>query len=161
VSNNLGQPIVADFLVVGLKSDGKILRRTFDLTDFIAEFKLNETLYTEEISETDISNLKSILSDAVDWAQSHMQEEQQRLEEKMEIKLNDYEVKIKKWHHEAIQQLELDFSDKTTGSFWSRIRDSRQREIETILSSSSQYYKDLTSLHGESYLKVLAVFYNS
>lgn len=161
VSNNLGQPIVADFLVVGLKSDGSIFRKTFDLTDFIAEFKLNDTLYTEEILETDISNLKSILSDAVDWAQSHMQEEQQRLEEKMEIKLKDYERKIEKWHYEAIQQLEIDFSDKTTGSFWSRIKDSRQREIETILSETSQFHRNLTSLHGESYLKVLAVFYNS
>jgi SNF2 family DNA or RNA helicase len=161
VSNNLGQPIIADFLVVGLKSDGSILQKTFELHDFIAKFKLNETLFTEEISHEDLNNLSKILTDAVSWANSHMIEEQQQLEEKMEIKLHNYETKIEKWHTEAISQLELDFSEKSSGSFWSRIKDSRQREIETILSSSSQYYKDLTSLHGESYLKVLAVFYNS
>lgn len=60
-----------------------------------------------------------------------------------------------------MEQIKLDFSEGSTGNFRARIKDSKQREIETILSSSSQYYKDLTSLQGDSYLKVLAVFYNS
>ena len=161
VSNNLGQPILADFLVVGLKSDGSILRKTFALNDFIEEFKLKETLYTETISLEENENLQNILPDAVEWANHHMQEEQQKLEGKMEGKLAEYESKIEKWHAVAMEQLEMDFSEKAGGHFWARIKDSRQREIETILSESSQYYKNLTSLHGESYLKVLAVFYNS
>ena len=41
------------------------------------------------------------------------------------------------------------------------MKDNKQREIETILSSSSQYFQDLTSLQGEPYLKIIAVFYNS
>lgn len=35
-----------------------------------------------------------------------------------------------------------------------------QREIETIVSTSSQYFKNLTSLQCEAHLKILAVFYN-
>ena len=78
----------------------------------------------------------------------------------MEVKLNDYKKKIETWRSAALEQLELDFNERSTGAFWTRIKDSKQREIETILSTSSQYYKDLTSLQGDAYLKVLAVFYN-
>lgn len=161
VSNNLGQPVIADFLVVGLKWDGSILRRTFAINKFIAEFKLSEKLHTEDISQTDLDHLKDILPDAVEWAGHHMQEEQQRLEGKMETKMAAYKDKLEKWRAAAIEQLELDFNERSTGNFWARIKDSRQREIETILSTSSQYYKDLTSLQGQPFLKVLAVFYNS
>jgi hypothetical protein len=78
----------------------------------------------------------------------------------MEQKMSTYQSKLEKWHAEALQQLEIDFSERSVGNFWSRIRDSKQREIETILSNSSQYYQDLTSLQGDPFLKVLAVFYN-
>lgn len=161
VANNLGQPVVADFLVVGLKDDGRILRHTFSLNEFIEEFGLRDKLYTESITEEELTNLSTILPDAVQWAMHHMQEEQQQLEAKMEDKLGSYQTKIQQWHSAALQQLELDFGDRPGGNFWARIRDSRQREIETILSTSSQYYKDLTSLQGDPYLKVLAVFYNA
>lgn len=161
VSNNLSQPVLVDFLVVGIKWDGSILRKTFSLSNFIDEFKMRETMHTETISEEEIANLQIILPDAVQWASHHMQEEQQKLEGKMEKKLEDYKTKIENWHKAALEQLELDFSERVGGNYWSSIKDNRQREIETILSTSSQYYNDLTSLHGEPYLKVLAVFYNS
>ena len=131
-----------------------------DLSDFIEEFQLKSQLYTEEIPENELSNLQGILTDAVDWAAEHMFDEQQNLQLRMEQKMANYQSKIEKWHYEAIQQLEIDFSERSVGSFWSRIRDSKQREIETILSTSSQYFKDLTSLQGDPFLKVLAVFYN-
>ena len=160
VSNNLGQPVIADFLVVGLKWDGSILRKTFALSDFIEEFQLRNQLYTEEISESELSNLKEILIDSVDWAGEHMIDEQQNLQLRMEQKMATYQSKLEKWHNEAMQQLEIDFSERSVGSFWTRIKDSKQREIETILSNSSQYFQDLTSLQGDPFLKVLAVFYN-
>jgi len=160
VANNLGQPVIASFLVVGLTWDGSMLRKTFDLADFIEDFQLKSKLNTEQITEADLANLQEILSDAVGWAGQHMVEEQQRLQIKMEKKLLTYQSKLEKWHSEAIQQLELDFSERSLGNFWARIKDSKQREIETILSNSSQYYKDLTSLQGDPYFKVLAVFYN-
>lgn len=161
VSNNLSQPVLVDFLAVGLKWDGSVLRKTFSFSEFMEEFKLRDNLYTENITEEELKNLQVILPDAVEWAKHHMQESQQTVEGKMESKLETYQEKIKVWHRAAIEQLEFDFSERTGGDYWSRIKDSRQREIETILSTSSQYYKDLTSLHGEPYLKVLAVFYNA
>lgn len=161
VSNNLGQPVIADFLVAGLKWDGSILRKTFTLNKFIEEFKLKQNLFTEAISREDIDHLGQILNDAVGLAGHHMLEEQQRLEGRMEKKMAEYKCQIENWKAAAIQQLELDFSDRAASDFLARIKDSRQREIETILSTSSQYYKDLTSLQGDPFLKVLAVFYNS
>ena len=161
VSNNLGQPVVADFLVVGLKWDGSIFRKIMHLSEFIDEFNLKQDLYTEEITESDISNLENILSDAVDWATQHMIEDQQHLQNKMEEKMHAYQAKLEKWTSEAMHQLDLDFNEKTESSFWNRIKDTKSREIQTILDESSQYINDLTSLQGDPYLKVLAVFYNN
>lgn len=161
VSNNLGQPVVADFLVVGLKWDGTVFRKTFHLRDFIKEFSLNKELYTEDIPVSDINELEGILSDAVDWATQHMIEEQQHLQNKMEDKMRTYQFKLEKWSTEAMYQLELDFIDKESSDFWVKRKDSKSREIKTILDESSQYISDLTSLQGNPYLKVLAVFYNN
>lgn len=161
VSNNLGQPVIAEFLVVGLGNDGTLKREPFLLNDFISEFKLQEVLHTETISEQEITGLQKCLPIAVDFVTKHMQIEQASMETIMETKLNEYRTKINNWRAAALEQLELDFSENTGSNLWARIKDSKQREIETILSTSSQYYKDLTSLQGDAYLKVIAVFFNS
>ena len=161
VSNNLGQPVVADFLVVGLNTDGSIYRKPFHLIDFINEFKLQETMHTENISENDLAALHKLLVRAVTSVTSYMNTEQKQLEVKMETKLIDYEKKLSNWKNDALEQLELDFSDKTITAFFSGKKDSKKREIETILSSTSQYHKNMTSLQGDAYLKVLAVFFNA
>ena len=144
-----------------IASDGSINRKSFALNDFINEFKLNETLLTETISDKDIAALQINLTKAVAAVTAHMHTQQKDLEKAMETKLNEYKNKINKWRAAAMEQLELDFNERTSGNFWARIKDSKQREIETILSTSSQYYKDLTSLQGDAYIKVLAIFYNS
>lgn len=160
VANNLGQPLVADFLVIGLKKDGNLFRKSLPLENFIEEFKLKDTIYTEEITEQNLADLKSILPDAIGWAESHVLEMQQNIEEIMETKLTAYQQKVELWHQEASEQLELDFEDKSGSNYWGRIKDNKQREIETILNETSQYYKDMLSLYGDPYLKTLAVFYN-
>jgi hypothetical protein len=160
VSNNLGQPVVADFIVAGLSWEGKIIRRPILLNDFITEFKLCDPMYSEAISKEDLLHLEEIQTHAVDIANYHMIELQQDNEKKLEEKMTAYQIHLEKWKTEAMDQLEIDFDEKTSSNFWVRMKDSRQREIETILSESSQYYKNLTSLRGDAYLKVLAVFYN-
>jgi superfamily II DNA or RNA helicase len=160
VSNNLGQPVVADFIVAGLSWEGKIIRRPILLNDFITEFNLREPMYSEAISKEDLLHLEEIQTHAVDIANYHMIELQQDNEKKLEEKMTAYQIHLEKWKTEAMDQLEIDFDEKTSSNFWVRMKDSRQREIETILSESSQYYKNLTSLRGDAYLKVLAVFYN-
>jgi len=159
VSNNLGQPMIVDFFVIGLKNDGSIFHKPYDLGAFISEYSLDKKMPTEEITEDHLTELKDILPDAITWANHYMQESQQQLEGKMEDKLATYDVQVNNWYHEAIEQLEMDFSERADSHFGARIKDSKQREIETILSSSSQYYKDLTSLQGEPYLKVLGIFF--
>jgi hypothetical protein len=161
ISNNLGQPVILDFLVVGLKWDGSMFRNIFPFEGFVNEFNLLNPLYTEIILPENIANLTGILPDAVRWGKHYMLEQQQRLEGNMERKLHEYQEQLNRWKVESMQQLELDFNDRTNSNFWIRLKDSKQREIETILSTSSQYYKNLTSLQGDAYLKVLAVFFNA
>jgi SNF2 family DNA or RNA helicase len=161
VSNNLGQPVIADFKVVGLKWDGSVYRKEVTaLDDFIREFALHSKLYTMQIHQEEIDNLQEILPDAIVRAELYMIDIQQKLQNSMEEKLKAYETQLKHWHSEALQQLELDFEERNTGNFWGRIKDAKQREIDTILNESGQYFKDMSSLQGDPYLKILAVFFN-
>ena len=160
VSNNLGQPVVADFLVVGINLDGSIYKEPFHLVEFIQEYKLQETLHTETITAENINLLQNLLPKAVNSVAEFMNIEQKAVENKMEAKLEEYKTKIEKWKTAALEQLELDFNEGSGSNLWARIKDSKQREIETILSTSSQYYKNLTSLQGDAYLKTLVVFFN-
>ena len=160
VANNLGQPVVTDFFVVGVKSDGSLFRNAILLGEFINEFKLSDKLYTQEISDDDLQNLKSILGNAIDLGEYHMIELQQDKEQAMEVKLKEYQTHVENWYEEAHAQLEMDFEEKGQSDYWSKMKDNKQREIKTILDSSSQFFKDLNSLGTDPFLKVLAVFYN-
>jgi SNF2 family DNA or RNA helicase len=160
VSNNLGQPVVASFLVVGLNASGELVKAPYPLHDFISEFNLQDKLHTEAIHAQDLEQLQTALPQAVHAVNAHMKQVQSQLEQEMELKMEGYRNKIEQWKAAAYEQLELEYNQNTGNNLWARIKDSRQREIETILSTSSQYYKDLTSLQGDGYLKILSVFYN-
>ena len=162
VSNKLGQPVVADFFAVSLHLDGSLAGRPLSLEDFISRFKLQERLYTEDIPTPELQQLQEILSDAIDVAHSHMQEAQQLLEGEMEQKLVTYREHLHQWQQDSLQQLSLDFNEGTVlTNFQTSRRQAEKKEIETILSKSSQYVQDLTALQNDAYLKVLAVFYNA
>jgi SNF2 family DNA or RNA helicase len=159
VSNNIGQPVLADFLVTGIRHDGSVYHTPYPLHTFIDEFHLDEQLHTQSCRDSELSMLQQHLATAVKETASAMHQKQIQLEQDFRQKLDVYEAKLQAWRSAAIEQLDL-FTHETYGHLWTHIRDKREREIETILSSSSQYYKNLTSLQGDAYLKVLAVFYH-
>lgn len=161
ISNNLGQPVISDFVVVPLSIEGHLQERQHSLEQFINTFHLQQTLYTEQVTQEHLHQLQALLPDAIDWANQHMMEAQQRLEAEMEEKLGNYEAQLQQWRHDSLAQLELDFGNlNTVFQFQQGRKLQRITEIETILSNSSQYYKDLMSLRNDAYIKVLAVFFN-
>lgn len=162
-SNNLGQPVVADFYVVPLRMDGSLLRKAYPLTAFIEEFKMQGNLFAQNITSAELKQLQEILPDAIDFGLNYMVEAQSLLEETMENRLVDYQTKLENWKNESLQQLELAFDSSTSATINTGGKRHQQavREIETILCDSSQFLKDLHSLQNEPFLKVLAVFYNA
>jgi hypothetical protein len=75
-------------------------------------------LLTDSISENDLAALHKAIKRAVTSVTSYMSAEQKQLEVKMETKLNEYEQKLANWKNDALEQLELDFSDKTITPFF-------------------------------------------
>jgi len=160
VANNLGQPVLSEFFAIGLDEEGGLEVRPIRLADFLKNYKLTETLYTEEISEEHLQNLKQILPDAIDFAQEFfMNQEQVKLQITMEDKQHVYEKHVQNWAAQAKEQLELGSSEKADNVFLRQRKDKAARKIETILNEQSQFMKDLTSLNNDAYLKLLAVFF--
>ncbi|HBV15808.1 helicase-related protein [Chryseobacterium carnipullorum] len=161
VANNLGQSILSDFFVVPMGINGGLKEKPLPFEDFLAKYKLQENLHTLEIPASDLAQIQEILPDAIDFAhQLHMDQEQQKLQFEMEKKMAVYQEKIKNWQVSKQQQMQFDFAHKTITGFVKKRMQDKEYEIETILNNSSQYFKDLTSLNGNPYLKVVAVFYN-
>lgn len=89
-----------------------------------------------------------------------MQQQQQQESLRREKQLTLYQQHLDRWQADATQQLQIQYGDETTSGFRKVQRDKSEREITTILDQSGQYYRDLSSLKNDSYLRVLAVFYN-
>ena len=129
---------------------------------FLTEYPLDQELHTLEISESDIDQLQKILPQTIDFAhQMHMDQKQQKVQYTMEKQLAVYEERIKNWKASKEEQMELEFGEKTDLSFIRKRQKEKEYQVKTISNNSSQYFKDLTSLNGDPYLKVIAVFYNN
>lgn len=161
VANNLGQPIVTDFLVIGYNLDEQCILETLSLQEFIDTYHLTKTLQTESIETEHLDYLTSILPGIIKKAEDSMLEKQDSLQENMQSKMNEYERQLNEWHNTAIEELKKEFEGESTSEYWKRRKGSKEKEIQTILDESSQYINDISSLQGDPYLKVLAVFYNN
>lgn len=162
VANNLGQSILSDFFVIQMNVDGGMSGMPIPFEEFLVQYKLSEDLYTLEIPDDELKKLQEILPQAIDFAhQLHMDQKQQILQLEMEKKMAVYEEKMKNWKQSKEHQMELEFADAVETGFVKKRKQDKEYHIETILNNSSQYFKDLTSLNGNPYLKLLAVFYNN
>jgi SNF2 family DNA or RNA helicase len=161
ITNNLGQAVVSSFFVVPMSKGGGIAEKPYSLKEFVEKYTLNTNLNTENVPEADTEQLTNLLPEVVQFGQElHMRQLQALKEIDMEKLLAKYQAHLNDWERSAKEQVAIDFQDKTMTGFIKRKKEDSEREIETIVSSSSQYYKDLTSLNQDAYLKILAVFYN-
>ncbi len=157
VSNNLGQPVISDFFVVGFNSR---VTECLPVVDFVSKFGLNQTLYTENITEKELLALKENLPEVISYARNeHMKKKQSTLQNEMFEKIIAYEKHLNDWKSASLEQLEVEFRDRS-GNFWKTRKEKKKKEIQTIADNSSQYMKDMTSLDQDAYIKVMAVFFN-
>jgi SNF2 family DNA or RNA helicase len=159
VSNNLGQPVISDFFVVGF--DGKSIIESLSITAFIEKFELNTDLFTEEINNNELEILHKNLNPVIEFAQnSQMMDKQKDLTTIMQEKSTRFEEQLNRWKSTSLEQLELFFEDESDTVFARKRKEKQEEEIQTIADSSSQYMKDMVALDQEAYIKVMAVFFN-
>ena len=159
VSNNLGQPVISDFFVLGF--DGIKIIESLGIADFIEKFKLNNELFTEAISDDELDTLHSNLPKVIDYAQDvQMKKEQDTLINLMLDKASKYEKHLNKWKAASLEQMELRFEETANSVFSRKKKEKQEQEIQTIADSSSQYMKDMVALDQDAYIKVMAVFFN-
>jgi len=158
VSNNLGQPVISDFFVVGY--NGEVID-CHSIVEFVEKYQLSQGLHTEFIDYAELINLERNLPGVIAFARDvHMKKMQERLQDVMLEKSIAYEKHLNEWKRTSLEQLELDFEDRPDNVFWKKRKEKQKQEIHTIADDSCQYMKDLTSLDNEAYIKVMAVFYN-
>jgi len=161
ISNQLGQAVLSAFFAVGLDSEGGLVERPVPLRDFLEAKKLTERLYTEEITAAHLESLQQTLPDAISYAQElYMKQQQLFLQIEREGKMKNYEQHLQEWAQASRHQIEMDFAGKADTVFLRNRKQDKIREVETILSEQSQFFRDLTLLNNEAYLKVLGVFFN-
>lgn len=159
VSNNLGQPVISDFFVVGF--DGEKVIESHTIAAFIEKFELNKELFTEDIKEAELLILNRYLPKVIDYAQDiQMKEKQDALMSSMLEKAAKYEAHLNRWKATSLEQIELHFEEAADTVFSRKKKEKQEEEIQTIADSSSQYMKDMVALDQDAYIKVMAVFFN-
>ncbi len=162
VGNGRGQSVVSEFFVVPLRfSDGGLYEAPVRLSEFVTRFGLQERLHTLDITEEELATLKGLLPDAVEFGTDlYMRPLQDEAKVGMEKQLTTYQDHLDAWASAATEQLELDFQDGNRNPFAKHRYDSGLREVETIVSESSQYYQNLLALDKDPYLRVISVLFN-
>lgn len=161
VSNNIGQSVISDFFVVPVLLTGGLSSKPVPLFEFLENNNISETSVTQRISAQDIEHLTSLLPDVISFGtEMYMHQKQQVKQAEMEKMSAVYTEKLRHWESEVTKQLTFEFEDKPKTGFVKRKFEDKELEIKTIIEKSSQYYKDLTSLNKDSYIKIISVFYN-
>jgi len=162
VANDLGQSIISDFFVIPMGMDGGMRGQPVPFEKFQEDYALSKELYTQDIPKKELQQLKEILPEVIQYAKSlHMDREMDKLKHDMSLELAVYKEKMNNWQKSKSRQLELDFGDQPAHGILKNRKANQAHYIQTILDQSSRYFKDLTSLNSDAYLKVLAVFYNN
>ena len=159
VSNNLGQPVISNFFVIGF--DGNKVIDSLTIKSFIEKFELNKELFTEDIKEVELEALHKNLPKVIEYAQQEqMKDEQDTLLDLMLDKAAKSEDHLNRWKATSLEQVELHFDEVADTVFSRKKKEKQEEEIQSIADTSSQYMKDMVALDQEAYIKVMAVFFN-
>jgi superfamily II DNA or RNA helicase len=163
VANGRGQSVISDFFVVPIRYEkGGLAGAPMRLDDFIEAFRIHEPLQTLDITTDELATLERWLGDAVEFGtQMHMRPLQDEAKLRMERQLATYKQHLEVWAEDAERQLDLAFEDSTQNTFARHKLESGKREVETIVSESSQYYLNLLALDKDAYIRVVSVFFNN
>jgi len=166
VSNNLGQPVISDFMVVRLDSEGMMAEKFLDIDDYIQEYKLNEKLIAYQTTDQELEQLQNHIGDAVTVLNEALNDLQNKFQYKMKIQLENYQKLLDEWEIKSKKQPSLfDTGEEIEtvviqNNLFKNKKEKIIKTIDTIKSKKSQFYKNMLSLNNDPYLKLLAVFYN-
>lgn len=162
VGNGRGQSVISEFFVVPIGyTQGTLIEAPLPLREFVQRFRIDEPLYTLDITSTELEQLKEHLAMAVEMGtQMHMRPLQDAAKVRKEKELESYRQQLEAWSNEAQEQLQLAFAGSNQNPFAKHRLESGRREVETIVSASSQYYENLLALDKDPYLRVISVLFN-
>jgi superfamily II DNA or RNA helicase len=164
ISNDLGQAVLSDFFLIGVDGQGDLLSQHYaiSLRDFVELFRIDQTLYSDDIAESELAVLQEHLNYVVTFAKlTYMLERKGEVYKQMKAKQEQFQEHLDHWVNTSRDQLALRFeSEDNTNIFTKNARDKASREIETILHEKSRFAQNMATLNNDPYLKLLAVFYN-
>lgn len=161
VANGLGQSLVSKFFLVPMSLSKGTSTKPLSLDDFLKEHPdMMQKVYAEDVSDTDIELLQSLLKDAIEYGETnYMYSRQNEVGSKMAAQQKEYQEKLNRWADQAKDQLTLGLD--TEVQITRKDIDGKIKEVDTIVSKQNQFGKDLYTLDNtEPYIRVLAVFYN-
>lgn len=158
VSNNLGQPVISDFFVVG-ENDG--IYESMSIPEFIARFDMGGALYNEDISSEQLISLGYKLPGIIKNAtEKRMKSLQSSLGKTMwDIRIKE-EEKLIHWQEASLEQVEVAFEDSPDNEMYRNRKEKQIKEIQAIADKSKQYTKNMMALSNQAYIKVMATYFN-
>ena len=160
VSNQLGESIVSEFLVCPVNKNNNGIFKPMPLAEFIDTYKLKDKLSTNVVTDDDLACLKVLLPEAIENTKDYMDKQQSSMTASMNSVVSNYRQQLERWKDGEDIQLKLFAEEQTPSGFASVRINKRTKKVSALYEDRGQYLKDLQSLQGEPYIKVLAAFYN-
>lgn len=156
IPNRKGHPLLHPWFGVTFEEGVCLGIETFD--EVCARTGLGKNTFPNTGQEIDTESLRSLLPEAIKEARSWISAQRNEFEKHINVKLNDRYNDLDRLRARQIQQLELDFGDVgSAGSFASKRKQQRSREINRIFDEYIDWIEDTMLTEDNPYIRVVAV----
>jgi len=156
IPNRKGHPLLhlwfgisfEDGVCLGVEPFDKVCSRT----------GLGSSSFPNTGQEIDTQPLKALLPEAIKEARAWVSTQRNEFEKHINVKLTERYDELDRLKSRQLEQLEIDFGDVgSAGSFTSKRKDQRKREINHIFEEYLDWVQDTMTTEDNPYIRVVAV----
>lgn len=156
IPNRKGQAIVHSWF--GVRFNQGAFSGIEELPQLLARTGFDRTPFPNPAVEPDLHPAQTLLPEAIRRARLWMSERRQEVNSDLEPKLVEAQQKLARLRVAKVHQLELDFQEGNLAGIRLRQKETRQRTIDRVFASYTEYVKDTLTTEDAAFIRVAAVF---
>jgi hypothetical protein len=155
IPNRKGHPLLHPWFGIAFKNGKYLGIESFDKVCLRTGLGTNPFPNTGQ--EINTIPLKALLPEAIKEAREWISSQRKEFEDHINVKLNERYNELNRLRSRQLQQLDFSDTDGTTGSFASKRKDQRTREINRIFNEYLEWVQDTMTTEDNPYIRIVAV----
>lgn len=160
IPNRKSHPLIHEWLGVRFNGDDFVGIENFSETMARTALGQKPIPNQSSVQEPDYSDLKALISNAVQQAKARILETRKQFETEINIKLNEQLTELETLRGKKIKQLEQMFEQSQSTAKQAR-KAQQTQDINTIFDDYIEWVEDTMTTENQPYMQVIAVIVNS